>query len=78
MAIPVLGDQPANAARISALGVGIRLRPDAAAPVIADAIHRIVDESPWRQAAQRFAVTLAAEDPRAAVIDELVDLIGDG
>ena len=71
VAIPVLGDQPANAARISALGVGIRLDPDAAAPVIADAIHRIVDESPWRQAAQRFAVTLAAEDPRAAVIDEL-------
>ena len=77
VAIPVLGDQPANAARITALGVGIRLGRDAAAPAIADAIHRIVDETSYRQAAQRFAVTLAAEDPRAAVIDELEDLTGD-
>jgi MGT family glycosyltransferase len=74
VAIPVLGDQPANAARIMTLGVGIRLRRDAAAPAIADAIHRVIDQATYRQAAQRFSVTLATEDPRAAVIDELEDL----
>ncbi len=74
--IPVLGDQPANAARIAALGVGIRLDRDAPPAAIADAIMRVVDGRTYREAAQRFAATLATEDPRAAVLHELEGLFG--
>ena len=71
VAIPVLGDQPANAARISAHGVGIRLATDASSSTIAAAISRIVDDGSYRAAARRFAAVVAIEDPRAAVLAEL-------
>jgi UDP:flavonoid glycosyltransferase YjiC (YdhE family) len=73
--LPVLGDQPANAARITATGAGVRLPKGASATAIRDAVTRILDDRRYRQAAQRFAATLAAENPKPLIVAELEGLI---
>ena len=72
--LPVLGDQPANAARIDRLGAGLRLSHDAPPTAIGDAIRRVIDEPAFRSAAESYARTIAAEDPRRSVVDELESL----
>jgi UDP:flavonoid glycosyltransferase YjiC (YdhE family) len=52
--LPVIGDQPANAARIEALGAGIRLGHEASSAAIGDAIRNVLDEAAFRGAAERY------------------------
>jgi UDP:flavonoid glycosyltransferase YjiC (YdhE family) len=55
LCLPGLGDQPFNAARVAALGVGEVLAPDASPNEIAAAINRMLDDGPLRSRARAFA-----------------------
>ena len=46
--IPLVGDQPDNAARVVARGAGVRLRSDASPEQIRDAIQRVLGEPRFR------------------------------
>jgi UDP:flavonoid glycosyltransferase YjiC (YdhE family) len=72
--LPVLGDQPSNAARIGRLGAGLRLSPDASPTVIGNAIQRVIDEPAFRSAAEKYASAIEREDPRRSVVGELESL----
>ena len=74
--LPVLGDQPANAARITAAGAGVRLPKDASATTIGDALQRVLDDERYRHAAQRLAATLTRENPKESTVAELESLVG--
>jgi UDP:flavonoid glycosyltransferase YjiC (YdhE family) len=70
--MPILADQPDNAARIVAYGAGLRLPPDAAAARIRAAFMRVVEEPRFREGAARFAAMANAEPPgEVAAANEL-------
>ena len=72
LCLPVLGDQPENAARVVARGAGIRLSGDAAPGEIATAIGRLLREPQFREAALAFAAALHTEaDPVEAAVNEI-------
>jgi MGT family glycosyltransferase len=64
--IPMLGDQPENAARVTVRGAGLRLSADTAPCRIAAAVRRVVSEPGFRAAAARLGSTIHAEGPPAA------------
>jgi len=72
--IPLVGDQPDNAARVVARGAGLRVPADAAPGRIREAIQRVVMDPSFRQAAQQLATKMAGEDPVRAAVDEIVSL----
>ena len=76
--LPVLGDQPANAARITALGAGVRLPKSASPASIAEAVRRVLDDPRFRDAARRFARTLVTESPTRSTVAELESLLDQG
>jgi UDP:flavonoid glycosyltransferase YjiC (YdhE family) len=69
--IPIVGDQPDNAARIAAKGAGIRLRADAQAPEIRAALNRILLEPQFRASARRLGDTMSGVRAEATAADEL-------
>jgi UDP:flavonoid glycosyltransferase YjiC (YdhE family) len=72
LCMPILADQPDNAARIVAYGAGLRLPPDAAAARIRAAFMRVVEEPRFREGAARFAAMANAEPPgEVAAANEL-------
>jgi MGT family glycosyltransferase len=73
--IPLVGDQPENAARIETLGAGVRLPPDADASRIRAAIERVLTGQTYRVAAQRVASVIAGEEPVHAAVDEIESVI---
>jgi MGT family glycosyltransferase len=64
--IPLLGDQPENAARVTVRGAGLRLPADAAPCRIAAAVRRVVSEPGFRAAAAQLGSTIQAEGPPSA------------
>jgi UDP:flavonoid glycosyltransferase YjiC (YdhE family) len=72
--IPLVGDQPDNAARVVARGAGLRIPADAPPGRMREAIQRVVTDPSFRQAAQQTATRLASEDPVQAAVDEIVSL----
>lgn len=72
--IPLIADQPGNAARIVARGAGVRLSKDASPEQIGQAIQRVLAEPRYRQGAQRIAQRLAQEHPAEAAAVELEEL----
>ncbi len=62
LCIPLLGDQPDNAARVVARGAGIRIEHDVRPKDIAVAIRRLLTEPSFREAASRLAATLRQEE----------------
>lgn len=76
--IPLVGDQPENAARVQALGAGVRVPGDAAPARIREAIERVLNERAFRLAAQRVATAIAGEDPVQAAVAEIESVVGDG
>ena len=55
LCIPQGREQPLNAERVTACGVGRALAPDASATEIADAMHLVLNDAAIRTAAARFA-----------------------
>jgi UDP:flavonoid glycosyltransferase YjiC (YdhE family) len=74
--MPLLGDQPDNAARVTARGAGLRLGADASPDQIRTAIERTLTEPSFRAAARRLGATIAADDGARTAADELEGLAG--
>ena len=64
--LPLLGDQPENAARVAVRGAGLRLPVEAAPDRIAEAIRRVLTEPGFRAGAAAFGGAIAAEGPAVA------------
>ncbi len=73
--LPLVGDQPDNAARVVARGAGVRLAPDASPEKIRAAIQRVLAEPRFRAEAQRLAGVLADEDGAEQAAQELESLV---
>lgn len=72
LCIPLRADQPDNAARIVARGVGIRVRSDAPSEEIGSAIRRLITEPRFRRASSALSATLAQEgDAAQRAVDEI-------
>jgi MGT family glycosyltransferase len=72
LCIPLHADQPDNAARIVARGVGIRVRSDASSEEIGSAIQRLIAEPRFRRAASALSATLMQEgDAAQRAVDEI-------
>lgn len=60
--IPILADQPGNAALVVVRGAGVRLSPGARPHEIARAIVRVLREPHFREAARQLASRISPED----------------
>ena len=69
--IPILADQPGNAALVVVRGAGVRLSPSAPSREIARAIMRVLSEPRLREAALRLASRLSGEDGALNAAQEL-------
>jgi len=69
--IPLIADQPDNAARVVARGAGVRLSSDASPEQIGTAIQQVMTEPGFREGARRLAGALATEDGAKAATEEL-------
>jgi len=69
--LPLIADQPDNAARVVAQGAGVRLRRDASPERIAEAIQRVVEEARFREGASRLARVLANENAAELAAEEI-------
>ena len=58
LCLPMGRDQDDNAARVAARGAGLRLRPSAKPPRIADAVRRLLDEPGFRAEASRLGTVI--------------------
>jgi UDP:flavonoid glycosyltransferase YjiC (YdhE family) len=74
--MPIVGDQPDNAARIIAKGAGIRLRSDAQAPEIRAALNRILLERQFRESARRLGGEMSGIRAEVTAADELESIAG--
>ncbi len=74
LVLPMGRDQLDNAARVTARGAGLRLRPGAGGRAIAAAVRRLLEEPGHREGARRMAERLRAERGRDAAADELEEL----
>jgi UDP:flavonoid glycosyltransferase YjiC (YdhE family) len=72
--IPLVGDQPDNAARVTARGAGLRVSADAPPARIREAIQRVVTDPAFKQAAHQLATKMAGEDAVQAAVDEIIAL----
>lgn len=72
VAVPLFADQPANAARLDELGVGLRVDPAGlTAATLAAAVSRVLTEPSFRSAAREFQRRIEALPP-------VTDLLGGG
>ena len=69
--LPLVADQPGNAALVVAHGAGIRLEAEASSEQIARALTRVITEPTFRQAAARLATRMANDDGAQNATDEL-------
>ena len=72
--LPLVADQPGNAALVAAHGAGVSLHPRASPAHIARAIRRVLTEPSFRGAAGRLASHLANENGAQSAASELVAL----
>jgi UDP:flavonoid glycosyltransferase YjiC (YdhE family) len=73
--IPLVGDQPENAARVVAHGAGIRLGRDSTPEQIRAAIQRVLTEPRFGESARRMAGILAKEDGAQAAAEEIESVV---
>lgn len=71
LCMPLLGDQPDNAARIVAGGAGLRLPPTATPTQIRGALAQLLDEPSFRDAARRLGAEMSGERAEERAADEL-------
>lgn len=75
--VPLGRDQKDNTVRVLRLGAGVRLPADAPAGRIAEAVREVLDVPRYREAARRFAATLAEEArTRPTAVDRAEALAG--
>jgi len=75
--VPLVGDQPDNAARMIARGAGVRLRSDAAPAQIRVAIRQVLNEQSFRDGARRLGTAITAQDGACTAADEIKSLVKD-
>jgi UDP:flavonoid glycosyltransferase YjiC (YdhE family) len=73
--IPLVGDQPDNAARVVAHGAGIRLERDATPEQIRAAIQRVLTQPGFSESARRMARILAKEDGAQTATEEIESVV---
>jgi UDP:flavonoid glycosyltransferase YjiC (YdhE family) len=73
--IPLVGDQPENAARVVAHGAGIRVGRDATPEQIRGAIQRVLAEPGFGESARRMAAIFAKEDGAQAAAEEIESVV---
>lgn len=69
--IPLTADQPDNAARVAAVGAGIRLSRNASDRQILTAIDRVLADERYRDGARRMAAVMSLERGAEAATQEL-------
>ncbi|WP_312010278.1 glycosyltransferase [Bradyrhizobium cenepequi] len=69
--LPMGRDQLANAARVEAKGVGLRLGPTASEPDIAAAINRLITEPQFKVAAQKLGEAIKADIDTSGLVTEM-------
>lgn len=69
--LPMARDQLANAARVEAKGVGLRLGPTASEPDIAAAINRLITEPQFKVAARRLGEAIKADIDTSGLVNEM-------
>ncbi|MGN6175767.1 MAG: nucleotide disphospho-sugar-binding domain-containing protein [Streptosporangiaceae bacterium] len=75
--MPLGRDQRDNTTRVLRLGAGVRISKRASAGQIGAAVQNVLNQPAYRQAARRFAATLAAEARgRPGAEDEAEQLVG--
>jgi len=73
--IPLVGDQPENAARVVVHGAGIRLKRDANSEQICSAIQRVLTQPGFGESARRLAEILAKEDGAQTAAEEIESVV---
>jgi UDP:flavonoid glycosyltransferase YjiC (YdhE family) len=73
--IPLVGDQPDNAARAVAHGVGIRVERDSTPEQIRSAIERVLTWPGFSESARRMAAMLVMEDGARAAAEEIESVV---
>lgn len=69
LCMPVGRDQPDTAARVTASGAGLRLRPGASPRSIARALRKILSEPGYRKAARELAEAIAADHRKNTAVE---------
>lgn len=69
--LPMARDQLANAARVEAKGVGLRLGPTASEPDIAAAINRLITEPQFKVSARRLGEAIKADIDTSGLVNEM-------
>ncbi|MBI5287758.1 MAG: glycosyltransferase family 1 protein [Chloroflexi bacterium] len=73
--IPLLGDQPDNAARIVSKGAGVRISPDASPEEIRAALNQVLEDTSFRDAARRLGEPMIDDRPDERAAVELESLV---
>jgi UDP:flavonoid glycosyltransferase YjiC (YdhE family) len=74
--VPLLSDQPDNAARVVARGAGIYVLPNASPEQIGAAIQRVLSDPKFRSAAQQMGVAIRREgDPVDNAVSAIEDVL---
>lgn len=74
--IPLVGDQPDNAARVVAHGAGLRLERESTPEQIRAAIESVLTRPGFSNSARRMAEALAKEDGAHTAADEIETAFG--
>lgn len=69
LCMPVGRDQPDNAARVTASGAGLRLRPGASSRSIARALRKILSEPSYGEAAAELARAIATDRKKNTAVE---------
>jgi MGT family glycosyltransferase len=78
LCMPMVGDQPENAARVVARGAGLRLRSDARPQEISAALRRILTESRFHEAALTLAEIFGREPNTVNRATDEIEAVLDG
>ncbi|MGY3611125.1 MULTISPECIES: glycosyltransferase [unclassified Bradyrhizobium] len=71
LVLPMARDQLANAARVEAKGVGLRLGPTASEQEIAAAINRLITEPQFKVAARKLGEAIRADIDASGLVHEM-------
>jgi MGT family glycosyltransferase len=76
LCLPMGRDQHENAARVAACGAGMVLSADAGVDELRHAMHELLTQPAYQEAARRMAVMIARQDGRETAMKALEALLG--